>query len=189
MTIEWHEHTAKDDVICRLCWRMIRQGWTCCENTTDFDGPDWFHLECLQVTESWTTEQWDDYWNGCLDLNAIAWPTYDDQGNVVGQADPSCVSCGRPRSQGCEDPTACAIAAVPFSQECDATRDCNDYVCVQDVRHLIPRERWSELERLYMLEVHDCGRCGGNGKRMPSNTRCRSCGGTGKEIIAGGVAE
>jgi hypothetical protein len=73
--------------------------------------------------------------------------------------------------------------------ECDATRDCNDYVCVQDVRKLIPSDRWPELERLYMLEVHDCIACGGNGKRMPSNTRCLSCGGTGKEIIAGGVGQ
>jgi hypothetical protein len=79
------------------------------------------------------------------------------------------------------------ISALPFSQECDATRDCNDYVCVQDVRYLIPPERWPELERLYMLEVHDCGHCGGEGKYQRSNTRCVSCGGSGKQIIAGGV--
>jgi hypothetical protein len=102
-------------------------------------------------------------------------------------ADPPCVSCGQPRSRGCEDPTACGIAAVPFAQECDATRDCNDYVCVQDVRYLIPPERWPELERLYMLEVGDCDQCGGKGKYQRSNTRCVSCGGSGKQIIAGGV--
>jgi hypothetical protein len=102
-------------------------------------------------------------------------------------ADPPCVSCGQPRSRGCEDPTACGISALPFSQQCDATRDCNDYVCVQDVRYLIPPERWPELERLYMLEVGDCDQCGGKGKYQRSNTRCVSCGGSGKQIIAGGV--
>jgi hypothetical protein len=56
---------------------------------------------------------------------------------------------------------------------------------VQDVRFLISPERWSELEALYKLEVHDCGHCGG-GKQ--SRTRmCIECGGTGKQIIAGGV--
>lgn len=269
MSIEWHEAIANEDTSCGLCCRTIRQGWTCCENTTDFDGPDWFHPECLAVTESWTSEQWYDYWYGCLDLDAIGWPTYDEQGNVVAKesvsqtpgadsmniepapvvtrehqdraaeiveqmalkardcwrgvyamenelwqrlqqlrrmrddvrmgdaitiakvlreaADPPCVSCGSPRSQGCEDPTACGVATVPFSQHCDATRDCNDYVCVQDVRSLIPPERWPELERLHMLEVHECGRCNGHGK-YPGRTRsCPECGGTGKQIIAGGV--
>jgi ribosomal protein L32 len=81
---------------------------------------------------------------------------------------------------GCEDPIACAFAAVPFSQECDATRDCNDYVCVQDVRYLIPSDRWPELDRLYMLEVHDCDQCDGQGKYQRSNTQCVLCGGTGK---------
>jgi len=101
--------------------------------------------------------------------------------------DPQCIVCGRPRSVGCEDPTACGSAAVPFSMDCDAIRDSNAFVCVQDVRNLIPPECWPELERLYMLEVHDCGRCGGEGKHQRSNTRCVSCCGTGKKIIAGGV--
>jgi hypothetical protein len=187
VSIDWHEHTAKEDVICQLCWGTIRKGWTCCENTNDFDGPDWFHPECLEVTESWTEEQWDDYWVHGIDLSAIAWPKYDEHGNVIAQADPACVSCGRPRSQGCDDPTACGISALPFSQQCDATRDSNDYVCVQDVRHLIPSERWPELERLYMLEVHDCGWCGGDGKNSGTSRACIQCGGTGKQIIAGGV--
>jgi hypothetical protein len=104
-------------------------------------------------------------------------------------ADPPCVSCGRPRSVGCEDPTACGISSVPFSQECDATRDCNDFVCVQDVRCLILPERWPELERLYMLEVHDCGRCGGEAKHSGRSRVCIQCGGTGKQIIAGGVGQ
>ncbi len=103
--------------------------------------------------------------------------------------DPQCIICGSPQSVGCEDPTACGIAAVPFSLDCDATRDCNDYVCVQDVRHLIPPERWPELERLYMLEVHDCGHCGGRGKFQGNVFRCIQCGGTGKQIIAGGVGQ
>ena len=101
--------------------------------------------------------------------------------------DPPCVSCGRPRSVGCEDSTACRIAAVPLSQQCDAIRDSSAYVCVQDVRNLIHPERWPELERLYMLELHDCDKCGGQGKHHRSNTRCVSCCGTGKQIIAGGV--
>ncbi len=103
--------------------------------------------------------------------------------------DPQCTVCGRPRSVGCEDPTACGIAAVPFSLDCDATRDCHDYVCVQDVRRLIPPDRWPELERLYMLEVHDCGHCGGEGKNSGTSRACIQCGGTGKQIIAGGVGQ
>ncbi len=101
--------------------------------------------------------------------------------------DPQCMVCGRPQSQGCEDPTACEIAAVPFSLECDATKDLKEYVCVQDVRRLIPSDRWPDLYHLYTLEVGDCDQCGGKGKYERSNTRCVSCGGTGKQIIAGGV--
>jgi hypothetical protein len=191
MSIEWHEAIAPPNTTCGLCWKLIPEGWACCENTTDFDGPDWFHPECLEVTDSWTEEQWDRYWHGCLDLNSIQWPTYDEQGNVIAQADPPCVSCGRPRSQGCADPTACGIAAVPFSQECDATRDCGLYVCVQDVRYLIPPERWPELERLYMLRVTGCDECVRNDREDTGriDPDCTWCAGTGKQIIAGGVAE
>jgi hypothetical protein len=98
---------------------MIRQGWTCCENTTDFDGPDWFHPQCLEVTESWTEQQWDDYWVHGIDLSTIAWPQYDEQGNVIAQADPACVSCGRPRSVGCEDPEYCEWQTFVELGSCD----------------------------------------------------------------------
>lgn len=193
MSIEWRHETAPADEYCSLCAKLIRNGWSClAEDIGDhYDNGDpvveYYHPECMEVTDSWTTEQWEDYWDGSMDIDAIGWPQYDEQGNVVAQADPPCVSCGSPRSQGCEDPTACGVAALPFSQHCDATRDCNDYVCVQDVRSLIPPERWPELERLHMLEVHECGRCNGHGK-YPGRTRsCPECGGTGKQIIAGGV--
>jgi len=60
---------------------------------------------------------------------------------------------------------------------------------VQDVRFLIPPERWPELDAIYKLKVHDCDRCGGEGKNSGTSLACIQCGGTGKQIIAGGVGQ
>ena len=43
----------------------------------------------------------------------------DEHGNVIAQADPPCVSCGRPRSQGCEDPEYCEWQTFAELGSCD----------------------------------------------------------------------